>query len=101
MLAKKVAQKKVGRAGKTPKWVPPALSSSDDEGGPSLQELAEKITALEKAKARKRSAESTAKRPQQSRPGQQPVTFGQDDNHLEWENVSSDLVMFRSLHGKM
>ncbi|KAL8186528.1 UNVERIFIED_CONTAM: hypothetical protein K2H54_073513, partial [Gekko kuhli] len=57
MPAKKVAQKKGGRAGATPKRVPPALSSSDEETGPSLQDLAEKIAALEKAKARKRSAE--------------------------------------------
>ncbi|KAL8190677.1 UNVERIFIED_CONTAM: hypothetical protein K2H54_058894, partial [Gekko kuhli] len=57
MPAKKVAQKKGGRAGATPKRVPPALSSSDEDTGPSLQDLAEKIAALEKAKARKRSAE--------------------------------------------
>ncbi|KAL8221083.1 UNVERIFIED_CONTAM: hypothetical protein K2H54_058578 [Gekko kuhli] len=57
MPAKKVAQKKGGRAGATPKCVPPALFSSDEENGPSLQDLAEKIAALEKAKARKHSAE--------------------------------------------
>ncbi|KAL8221657.1 UNVERIFIED_CONTAM: hypothetical protein K2H54_073610 [Gekko kuhli] len=57
MPAKKVAQKKGGQAGKTRKWMPPAFSSSDNEDSPSLQDLAEKIAALEKAKVRKHSAE--------------------------------------------
>ncbi|KAL8221296.1 UNVERIFIED_CONTAM: hypothetical protein K2H54_064274 [Gekko kuhli] len=53
MPAKQVLQKKGGRAKTAPKRVPPAISASEDEGGPSLQDLAAKIAALEQAKATK------------------------------------------------
>ncbi|KAL8221660.1 UNVERIFIED_CONTAM: hypothetical protein K2H54_073878 [Gekko kuhli] len=54
MAAKKAPQKKGGPAGKAPRQVPPTILSTEDEGGPSLQDLAAKIEALERAKVVKR-----------------------------------------------
>ncbi|XP_060110777.1 vomeronasal type-2 receptor 26-like [Heteronotia binoei] len=53
MPAKKAIQKKGGQATRSPKQVPVAISSSEDEEGPSLQDLEAKIEAMEKAKAEK------------------------------------------------
>ncbi|KAL8206922.1 UNVERIFIED_CONTAM: hypothetical protein K2H54_035262 [Gekko kuhli] len=60
MPAKKVLQKKGGRAKIVPKRVPLAISSSEDEGGPSLQDLAAKIAALEWDKAAKHKRDELA-----------------------------------------
>ncbi|KAL8172610.1 UNVERIFIED_CONTAM: hypothetical protein K2H54_002906 [Gekko kuhli] len=49
-----------GWAKATPKRVLPAISSSEEEGGPSLQDLAAKIAALEWAKATKHKRDEVA-----------------------------------------
>ncbi|KAL8190388.1 UNVERIFIED_CONTAM: hypothetical protein K2H54_051970 [Gekko kuhli] len=52
MPAKKT-RKEGGLARKAPRWVPLAISSSEDEGGSSLQDLGAKIEALDQAKVEK------------------------------------------------
>ncbi|KAL8182587.1 UNVERIFIED_CONTAM: hypothetical protein K2H54_058454 [Gekko kuhli] len=51
--AKNATQRIGSWAGRAPKWVPPAISSLDDEDSPSLWDLVAKIEAMERAKAEK------------------------------------------------